>query len=74
MSQLLGLAPKMSCAILSTLYAGPMNDHVGQSPQPSPLHLMEWEMNRKCALIVGLFVRMLGCCYDHHPPISSHED
>lgn len=67
MSQLLGLAPKMSCAILSTLYAGPMNDHVGQSPQPSPLHLMEWEMNRKCALIVGLFVRMLGCSYDHPP-------
>ena len=67
MSQLLGLAPKMSCAILSTLYAGPMNDHVGQSPQPSPLHLMEWKMNRKCALIVGLFVRMLGCSYDHPP-------
>lgn len=67
MSQLLGLAPKTSCAILSTLYAGPMNDHVEESPQPSPLHLMEWEMNRKCALVVGLFVRMLGCSYDHPP-------
>lgn len=28
---------------------------------------MECEMNRKCALIVGLFVKMLGSSYDHHP-------
>ena len=64
MLQLLGLAPKTSCAILSTLYAGPMNDHMEQSPHPT---LMECEMNRKCALIVGLFVKMLGCSYDHPP-------
>lgn len=67
MLQLLGLAPKTSCAILSTLYAGPMNDHMEQSPHPTPLHLMECEMNRKCAFIVGLFVKMLGCSYDHPP-------
>lgn len=37
MSQLLGLAPKTSCTILPTLYSGPMNDHVEQSPHPTPL-------------------------------------
>lgn len=41
MLQLLGLAPKTSCAILSTLYAGPMNDHREQSlPNPPAPHGM----------------------------------